>query len=230
MIARYGSHAHEVYELGLTTEEDALRSPQDVAYAVRRRLHVTGKLVADTQSQLFTKIARMRAAYSKDGKDFTLFTPSGSTKIPSHSLVSRDTLGGVRVVKRPSFTEYRGAELGLYATYALILEGDFPEPGNTLLFSAETVTITGTGGPIWRHRRVINGRWPRDLVNTHSSIRVVQQGEAVGHSSYPAPKPPLLPRQFEHEEERDLQRADPERHGSGFSTYRISWRYIFEQG
>lgn len=229
MIGSYNGRRHDAFELGVITEEEALRSPQDQTYQVRRRLHVSAKLVADSQAQLLAKIESMRRAYRTDGKDFVLQT-TGGQRIESHSLFSRQTVGGVRVVKRPSFTQARGGELGLYATYELVLEADFPEGNVALLFSTESVQATGTGGLIWRHRPVIAGRWPRQTVNTHSTVKIIQQGQAVGHLSYPPLKRPLLPPQFEHQEERLIERHDPERHGDALTTFRLSWRYVFEQG
>ncbi|HWA98357.1 MAG TPA: hypothetical protein VG713_07685 [Pirellulales bacterium] len=227
MILGYGAYRHELGEAALTIGREALLSNDGSAIGWRERWSIAGRLHADEQADLTTAIESLETAYRIAGQDAVLYLPDGMTPT-AHRLLNADALGGVRVVRPPSFPDGFGAEYSTFRTYSIELEAEFVDP--TLMTDvvewAETLGFSG-GGPKWAYLGTLAGAPIRQQLQQFTPFKVVQQGHAVGLRGYPTPASPIWPAAW-HQDQGGVTRALPKRVGSTNSHYEVSWSYQFE--
>jgi hypothetical protein len=230
MILAYGDYRHPLGQPAITIWRRTLLSAANTPLAVSERWEIAGLLQAATVQEMSEKIDALEAAYSEDGRDLVLYLPDGTTA-SSHYLASSQTLGGVRVVRPPSYPEGRGAQYATVRTFLVTLEAEVPvtSPETALVSFRETLELTG-GGPRYGHLEPLVG-WPiKQLLRRHTVFRALQRGEAVGWLAYPAAPPPLWPAALV--EAGTSQAGSPRRRGLGaalaYTDFPISWSYKFE--
>ncbi len=230
MQLSYGSYRHALDEAALSVSRETLWSPSGVDIGTRERWSIQGRLHADDQASLRTAIIALVAAYDKQGQDAVLYLPDGVTP-SAYQLTSANTLGGVRVTRKPSFPN----ELGHYTTFAaytIELEADFvnTDPSVELLEWDEVLNFSG-GGERWTYLGTLNGLPQRQTLEQYTTYQVVQSGRAVGYFGYPLPALPIWPGYW-HQDQGGISRKLPERVGTGSAAvdkrYEITWEYHFE--
>jgi hypothetical protein len=221
---RYGNYQHVLNEASLQVSRERLFNDRGQAYALRTRHLIRGELQGASQDDLTTKILALEAAYSVQGGSAGLYQDDGTAT--AHVLNSPSTVGGVRVVRGPSYPEGARGEYSTWRTYEIELEADFPNAGLGILGWSETLVFSG-GGPRFRFLPVINGPPQKQLVNQLTTFHATQEGSAVGRGAYPVPPAPLWPA-HEHRDQRSIQYRNPKRTGNTLTSYDVSWRYVFE--
>lgn len=231
MQLKYRNHEHADDEVGVTMKQETLWSERGRAHATRHTWTIQGQLIGNaTQAEITTAIQALEDAYSVDGGDLTLYLSDGTT-VSAHRLRSRDTIGGVKIVQRPSFPKGDGAEYaaGCMRTYEIVAQADFPIWSENLLAWHQAFSIRGiAGAEKWVLVPTLNGSWQRQTVNARTPMFVIQKGFAVGQFRYPIPAAPLFSAVFEHGEQRLIDKDDPQRIGTDLTNYRINWQYTFE--
>ena len=229
MILAYGSYRHALAETAVAIARETTFSPTRVPLTTRETWRIEGILQAASSAELTAAIDALTKAYARQGQDATLYLPDGITP-SAHRLLSRDTLGGVRVVRPPSFPEGRGPEYSTFRSYAIELQADFAaaESDDAVLISEEVLNFSG-GGPRWVYLPTLTGLPIKQIVQQATPIRVTQTGRAVGFARYPEPAEPLWPEAW-HQETSTIARHLPRRNGTQMTEteFEVQWNYQFE--
>lgn len=224
MQLRYGSYTHPLGEPAVVISRETLESETGIPYAYRERWDIMGLIVGSTAAAINSSVSALRAAYAQHDRDVTLLLPNGSPS--THRIISAGTIGGVRVVRPPSFPVGTGPEGITKRTFAVSLEAMIPATAtNVLLAFRETVTASG-GGPRYGWLETKSGPPIQQQLRRATIWRAVQSGSAAGLFAYPAVPGPLWPAALA--EEPEIQYDSPARRGSDFIEYRVSWSYRFE--
>lgn len=224
MYARYGTHTHDAEEVGVSTSITTQFSERGLPLKKIRRVNLTGKLITQTQSEMNSAIHSLLSAYSVHGKDFVLYMDDGTPT--HHSLYNANSLGGVRVVAGPDFTEPEEV-FAVVRTYSIALEAHYDlHPGSAIVSYQENVSVQGTGGPQIAVVPLLTGPPDVQVVRTHTPVYITQRGSAVGRSRWPAPNAPLLP-QLLLEPDQNIERQLPEMENGVYKNWPVTWAYRF---
>lgn len=197
------------------------------------RVDIDGRLQADSAALIEAQYTLLTRAYSVNGEDFLVFLPTGGIS-ERLSLRSAGSLGGVRVIQKPSI---EGLENGQYTTYLPVkisLEAEYPSTNSDILLTSfrETVNFEG-GGPVHGWYRPIRGLPTKGIVRQLDTYRATQSGSAVGYLDYPrlgtiagAP-PPIWGFQHLNANPR-VSRDSAELHNGSYINWPITWSYEFE--
>lgn len=228
MLVTWGSYAFNTNGVSFTSRTRLVLADTGRPMRYVRRLSLEGWLEADGQSALSTAEAALKAALLIQYQDLKILTDASATT--TTSLLNSESISGVRVVDGPHFTGTDGAEYATLRRFAFDVEAEYLISGtqNAVLSWTESVSIVGTGGPVKRFRVPVNGRPVRQVISPYSIVRATQSGQAIGHTSYPTPPPPLWPSYELLEQRQPGNRQNPQRLGRGFANYPISWSYSFE--
>lgn len=231
MILSYGSFKHPVGQPKVAFLAEGVKNEGDVVVAYNARVDIVGTIIgagSNPQGDIDSQIAQIKAAYAKQNQDCILYLNDGTT--PSQNvLLVKQTLGGVRVVRPPSFPEGNGAEYATYRTFTVGLEAELPAVSNSALWSfREAVTFQG-GGRVWDILQPIYGLGIEQTIKQSSPYMAIQSGEAVGYQDYwskmfPGPLWPVKERQFEREELME----GPRRIGTAYKLFPTRWTYRFK--
>ncbi len=230
MYLKYGNYQHAAGECTLTgiTRQTAM-TPNGIAYAIRERWNIMGRLqIADqgtpaaNQAAMTVALNALIAAYKLQGRDLGFYDDAGN--LTSHVMRTSQTESGVAVIQQPSFPIGKGAEYSTFRTYTMSLEGSYSIATGSLISWAESVSIRGTGGPVWGFLQPLTGSPQQQLFSQSSTVIAVQRGSASAVHNYPSIPSPLWPGQ-EHEELRDVEHVVPA-DNSGQRT--IKWSYTME--
>jgi hypothetical protein len=225
MYFKYGTFQHDDNTVTLSSvSQRQIYSGRGRRQIERKRLQLSGVLIASTQAAIKTAIDELIAAYADDGKDAGLYHDDDS--VSSHFLDSSASLGGVRVVSGPSFPRGDGAEYATGRDFTIVLEADFPVSGEQLSSFQESLRIVGTGGPRFAVVEVLNGLPQPQLVQQRTSVVATQSGRAVALSAYPLVPPPIFP-VFELQDRREIGQGSPTLNGNEFVNFPVSWVYHF---
>lgn len=239
----YGSLNHPPGTVDCAVRFDAIENEGEQIVSYKARADIKGTLIsqaasnADSQANLTAQINAIQQAYVNGG-DLILRLNDGS-QAPS-SILNSKTLGGTRVVTRPSFLELKGAQWVTYLTWTAAIEAELPTiVGNSALWSfEESLSFHGTGGPATDVLDCVQGLPVPQTLNQFTAMIAVQEGRAVGYLGPPllgGPKgamPPLWQPPIEQQQFRFILPGSPRRTGSGINTtykhYPITWRYTFK--
>lgn len=237
MILKFGTYSHADGECKLSIQKDTVRAQSGIPVSTVVRWEIEGLLIptagaSDTVADLTTKILALEAAYKQIGVDALLLTAGGSAT--AHALRSAGSVGGVQVVKPPSFPSGEQAEYATYRRYTVGLEAEYligdgtgggnGSEGADVMNWQETITISG-GLPLYAWTRPIFGIPERQIARQHTTYTATQSGSAVGYSRLPDPPLPLWPAALV---SRSVGNSSPQAKGSGYVEYPISWTYQFE--
>jgi hypothetical protein len=223
---QYGSYTHETGELGFSVSRSSIRNAGQGLYGVQETWAFKGFLLGTSSQDLTAKMRAMDDAYGRDYQNMTIRDAQNQASF--HDLPGETALGGLRVTKRPSFPEYQGAEYVNYRTYEIEVVCKIPASNASNIFSwTESLSWSGTGGPVFVFRRPLYGPCQRQRVATHSTVHATQSGEAVGVFGFPTIPDPIWP-WCEHQDRRKLGEVSPKRDGMALVEWKRSWTYEFE--
>lgn len=228
MIFKYGTYAHANNEVSVTSTVRLAKTKRGETQSLKHTWNIQGVLQAASQSSLTTALSTLDDAYDDDGNDAGLYLDDGTTKT-NMFLDSSKSIGGVRVLQKPSYPVGEGAEYSTFRTFAIVLEADFLETRTSLLDFTERLDFSGTGGPRYVFLDVLNGPPQRQMVNQRTVARVVQSGSALGHGSWPNAPAPKFP-DAELVDMRRVKLESPTNIKGTAIEYRIDWQYTFEFG
>jgi hypothetical protein len=226
---RYGSYQHASGEVNLTITKESVRSPRGTQDLERITYALAGVLIlADgaTQADYDAAIATLEAAYAVDGQNAGLYLDSGAPT--QHILYSANALGGVRVMRPPSFPRGEKGEFATMRSYTIQLQADFLDnSAGNLKEYAETIRFIGTGGPRFVIQQPMNGQPVKQFVSDQTPCRAVQSGNAVGRFQVPGFPGPIWP-DAEHQDLREISPSAPKFINGAYTDWGVSWSYHFE--
>lgn len=226
----YNGYTHPPGEVLLSVNRQALLTDARTAYGETVQIQLDGFLVGDGVASINTAFRALMTAYSTDGGDFVVTdTTAGELAL---TIRSTNTLGGLRVIKKPNLPSMQNAAYVTFLPYQIVLEALVanPNPATLLRSFAEQISFSGGG---WR-RGCLQTRFglpqPQTLTR-HQIFRAVQTGRAVGLYSYPPIPSALWPAW--------LVEPYPERSAVGghlvgqgaaatYMDFGVQWRYTYE--
>jgi hypothetical protein len=172
---------------------------------------------------------QVRDALAVPYDDIYLAADDGS---PTASrLTNPASISGVVVSDGPHFPERTTPEWVRVRTvrFTGVAEYVFRGAENALVSFAQTISITGNGGPMRRWRIPVNEYDPiRQRVSKGSIVRLVQSGAAIGHLGYPDPPAPLWDRDLLVNEAEAVTKEVGKPIGKAWVENVTRWNYIFE--
>lgn len=235
MFLAYGSYQHQVGEADISIDRVAEVNQAQVPIAVIETWTIKGTLTSQIgPTGIDAQIAALTAAYSQDGQDLILYMPDGVTRT-STTLLAANTIGGTRVVQRPSFPGGRPAERVGFCGYTIKVTAELPiVAGNILVDYHESLKFRG-GVPVLGWLEPAVGLPVQQLFKQQSTFKVAQEGHATGYNWQPAigvdvgfPIWPIamLP------DKTSIDAESPDRIGFGadlaYKNYKVAWHYEFE--
>ncbi|MDB5308146.1 MAG: hypothetical protein JWO38_2348 [Gemmataceae bacterium] len=185
-------------------------------------------LIGNGQADLTAQENTLNAALLVPYQNLVLYQDTGFPT--GTNLINPASISGVRVVEGPSYeNDARDGEYVTQRTCRFVCEAEYVVPGAAaaMLSFTESVSINGTGGPVFRWRPLINAPPVRQIIYPASTVKATQAGSAVGHLGYPPVPPPLWP-DVEMVDQRSVTAGSPRRLGQGFVEWPVQWRYTFE--
>jgi hypothetical protein len=231
MILAYGSFKHPLGQPKVSFVADAIKNDGEVVVGYTARVDIAGMIIGsgnNPQQSIDQQIQQIKTAYSVPNQDVVLYLSDGVTASQNVIRV-QDTLGGIRVVRAPSFPEGGGAEYATYRTFTVGLEAELPAVGPSALWSfRESLAFQG-GGRIWDIAQPIYGDGIEQTIKQNSPYSAVQTGEAVGYRGYWAkmwPGPLWPPREQGFLREESME--GPRRIGTAYKLFPTRWTYRFK--
>lgn len=225
MQLKYGSYPFDSNTTLLSTQIFPQVNRGGQIYSQRKRFTIQGYLAGDGQAELTLKENALKTALARPYQDLLFLKDDGSAS--SEVLLNATSITGVLVTDGPHFQTTQGPEYATLRTFTFTAEAEYPVPegSNYLLDFNETLSFEG-GGPLYIHRRAINGPPQKQLVYPATEYKVTQTGRAIGYRAYPTPPAPKFP--FALKESPKIDRGAPERKGNGYQGYEVTWTYVFE--
>jgi len=161
---KYGSYAHPASEAAVSIHKEGLLNDEGEIWAIRQVWDITGRLEADTQAELTTKIKQLEEAYNKRVSRVALeFANTGAAT--AHVMDGSNTISGIQVLRPPSYDNPIGAEYSTFRTYSIQIEA-----------VTQTGSIIGGGIINWEETIAVRGGFPIDvLVTTINTLPVRQR-------------------------------------------------------
>jgi len=225
MYFKYGGYRHDDDEVNLREfSQQLIRSDRGKTVTKKSRMVIEVVMIASSQSAIKSKVQSLEAAYSKSA-DAGLYHDNGNAS--PHFLSNAGSLSGVRVVDL-KYDKSDGAEYATGRTAVITLEADYQIPGGDNLLSwQETLVITGTGGPSFTIKTVLNGPPQKQIVAAATPVVAQQTGSAFGLLSRPFPPPPTFPN-AERLDRRQIVQIAPKFQGAQYTDWGVAWNYYFE--
>lgn len=203
---------------------ELLRNRAGIGYGVQGRVSCSelGLAVAG-QLDATAKMLAVESALAAGPRDLVFQNDNGSPS--ANSVLTADTLSGVRCVSGPHWSDRAGAQFQTWRAYAAEFEWEkcFAGTETLLIDFAETV-VTAGGTPVLAELVPINAPAVVQLAAPQTAYRAVQQGRSVGYRARPNPPPPLWPAALH---ARQVGTSSGERVGANYKNFVRTWRYDF---
>jgi hypothetical protein len=226
MYLKYGSYTHPLGEPGWVITNEAVESDSGDIFAVRTRWEISGLISnqGGTAANMKTKIAALEAAYASDNQDATIYLPDGVTE-SNHKIVAANTIGGTKIVRRPSYPQSSGPEGVTMRHFQLAIEALIPLTSEQVILAFEESVNFQGGGPRYVMLETLTGPPIKQLGKQATIYQAVQEGRAVGLYGYPVVPRPLWPTALMGNPR--IRRRSPRRVRSNYTEYEVSWSYEF---
>ena len=228
----YNGYTHAAGEAMIAVQRQSLLTAAQTVYAETVQIAISGTLVADGPKSIDTQLLALTTAYAADGGDFLMRSDTPGDPDPlAPSLLSANTLGGIRVTKRPGLAEMKNAAYVTFLNYQVVLEATIAKASAwTLLRSfREEIAFSG-GGLVYGVLQTRVGLPQRQLLTRNAVYRAVQSGSAVGLYRAPSIPSPLWPAWLNAAPETQYAGGHPVGGygGTAYMDFGVRWRYTFE--
>lgn len=233
MILKWGGYAFDDDEVWFSITRRAMYSPRGRRMWTRHTWVVTGVKIADDVPSLTAALTALEVACLTDGQDLLFYDNTGAPT--SHGMFSSGTLNGVQVVAP---VHYPGGNQGIWGTgteytnkrtYQVTFQADVFNPTDDLVFAAETITKIGNGGPLTIWQESLTGLPQLQQVKTFTKCRMIQQGNAIGLTTYPTAPGPLYGYPYMRNDLSMYEEGRPRKQNINVDLmFPIRWRYVFE--
>jgi hypothetical protein len=162
-------------------------------WAIRQVWNIQGRLEADTQVEITSKINALESAYNRRVSEVALeFNNTGART--AHSMQAGNTLDGIQVIMPPSYPTSFGGEYATFRNYQIQLEGVTRVGSplvNNIIDYQETIEVSG-GHPLDVDVMTINTLPVRQRIAEATPSIVRQMGIAESYNGYPFPSLRIL--------------------------------------
>ncbi len=230
-FVRYGSYQHPANEANLRLFKVVpLYSRRGFRWGYRNIMQIEGEILETTQSGFQTRINGLVEAYADNGNDFGFYDADGN--LTNHSITSAASLTGTKVIAR-DWPKSDGAEWATKRTFRVTVQADFEdiEPLQDIKWWHETVRYSGNTGARKRFVNVDIGAPQKQTIGLRTTQTIIQQGQAIGQTTWPNLPDPILTESdtvIERLDQRHVVHQSPRRERNGFYDYPVQWRYVFE--
>ena len=232
MYFKYGSFTHTANDVDMTSLSIARQySPRNRLFFKRHTLSMVGHLIASTQADIKSAIAALQAAYRYDrvapgDGDAGLYHDDGT--VSAHFLDTSKSINGIRVL-HVTFPNGGDGEYATGRSYSVALQADFMEDFEDTIYSfEERISFQGGCGPSWELIPVAYGPPVLRVNALQTPQHIIQEGQALGIQAHPIPVGPLLPINYEHNDQRVWTFGGAQLIGRVQKLlYPTSWRYHF---
>ncbi len=229
MYLQYGSFSHTVNEAGVSITRRATWTDTGIQRGFIEQWRVEGFIQAADTGALTTAIQQLQNVYSvQPSGGIGLFLDDGTAT--AHGIFASQTIGGIRCVEGPNFSEWQGGEYTTFRRYSLTIEAEVFNPACLYVAYAEMLTFRG-GGPRNIHLETAIGLPQKQRVQNFTVYRATQDGSAIGLANYPPANAPIWPAALM-EPNTVITGKSPKRSGPPgaptYSDFEISWHYEFE--
>lgn len=227
MIIAWGEYRFQVGDVQVAISRQNEYTGAETAWAFRERWKLSIDLFnrEGDLGAMTVKLAALESAFASDGRDLRILSPSGGTT--QHKLLTKNCLGGTRVVMPPSYPRGTGPEYITTRTVEIEVEGLIPytNPATVLRSFTESVQFSG-GGQRRGCIETLTGSPQDQIFRRQSAFRAIQAGSAVGIFGYPTIPAAIWPAALA--EDPVIEPSTPRRVGSDYMDYGVTWRYVFE--
>lgn len=218
-----GSYSHADNEVTIAVTKEPVRNSGGQTLGIMERWSIDGQIQASTQAALTTAMAALETAYRNISGDLLLY--DNTPAVSHHAIYQSQTIGGIRLAGPIEWINTTGAEYSTFRTYRLIIEAQIPVSRPTDLVSWREVISVRGGGPRRVAVEYLEGPPELQTVVQSTAYFASQSGQAVGYTAFPLAAPPLWPDYLT--DGGQVERGTPERLGSSYANYPISWTYEF---
>lgn len=226
MYFKYGSFKHDDNDVNVThVDAKRMYSPRNRLAFTRKTLHCLGHICETGQAAIKAKIEAIQAAYYDDWKDAGLYHDDGTKS--AHFLDNSSSINGVRVLNL-SFPKGDPAEYATGRSYSITLQADYLNVEDQIYNFSESLQFLGGCGPSWQLVPTYSGP-PTLVVNSFNTVqRIIQRGTAVGLEAPPLIPGPLLPANYEHNDQRMIIRGSAQKIGRHANLmFPVQYQYVF---
>jgi hypothetical protein len=222
----YGAYVHPDNEANLTMFRVVpLYTSRGFRWGNRYTAEIQGEILETTQAAFNTKINGLINAYADNGNDFGFYDNDGT--LTNHSITSSASISGTKIILR-DWPKSDGAEWATKRTFRVRLQADFVDVESELKDFKESITHVGIAGQRKRLIPVDDGEPETQTIVQQHPQQIIQQGYAVGQTTWPIPPGPILvnSKTIELTDQRQVVTHSPKRDRNGFMDYRIDWQYV----
>jgi len=194
VIFKFGNYSHRVDSTGTQFECTPIMDFRQEAWALTYRWPIEFRLINAGQSSkdMDSAITTLENAYKQTATSAALLHDDGTPTV--HSLSASNTIGGIRVVKPPSYMKYQNGEYVTYRTGSIVLEAmvKLTDDAYRIIDFSESIDMEG-GGPEFAHLQPNVGFAVKQQTRTATKFIATQSGRIVHLGAYGPVPPPLWP-------------------------------------
>ncbi len=237
MYFRYGTYQHADNSVALMSFlVRPQRTPRGRRMTSRVQMHCAGEVVIDqasltplqAQDDLHTKIAAIESAYSVDYQDAGFYRDDGD--VTTHFISSSDVnnLTG-NCVSYFNWTPGDNEQFATRRSFRFGIHADFLDAYSDIIDYTDTITKTGTGGPIRGWTRLPNGLSVPKQESLYSVQTIVHAGYSVRLSTWGSPPAPLATGVNYLEHLTQIKYTAPKKWGNvgKWAVYKTEWKYFY---
>lgn len=224
---KHGAYTTDLGEASVSETHTHILDARGYRVRTRKRIDVSGRKRSTDYTTLQTDIDSLKAALDNDNVDSGLVDAADTPG--THYIATASTLYGTRVVSK-SFPDSTGAENTTYRSFAFAIEAEVadvdPNSDGLMLFT-ETVTVIGDGSEEKVLVESMDAVPEEQTLKDFTIVRAIQEGRAIGNTSYPSFPSQLFGSGFRGHRSRESKET-PEVIGGSLRNYPISWSYYYE--
>ena len=228
MILEVGSFQHRINSAGVTFNRTAILDFRELPYLATDRWVVEFRLINDTPDpkELDAKIAQIEAVYAAGQFSSARLLHDDGTPT-DHVILGANTIGGVRVVKPPSYMRFQNGEYVSYRTGTVEIEATVKLDNNPfrVIEFDESIEIDG-GGPEFVMLQPNVGPAIRQQTRTQLKSTATQAGTITHLGAYGVIPPPIWP--GAQMRPVRVRKTTPRNIGGDFYSFQQSYSYEFE--
>lgn len=189
MILSYGSYSFDDNEVSFEWDKQLVLGKTGRATHYQYQCRVTGVKQATTVASLTSKLTSLESAMESSGQDLVFKDNDSNNTV--HVATSSSTINGVRAIGGVKYPKGNpgswgsGSEYTVYRTYQVVFQWEIAANESNLVVYQESIRISG-GGPRFVIQETLTGSPVQQQTAQQSKVIAIQQGIAIGYSSYPS--------------------------------------------
>lgn len=229
MYLKYGNYTFDdnIVDLSQITAQ-RMYSPRNRLAFTRYTMACQGHFcVSGGQSAIKAKLQAFERALRDDWKDVGLYHDDGTKS--AHWLSNARSINGVRVVNvaYPSVE----AEYATGRSFSLTFQADYLNVEDQIWSFNESLQFIGGCGPAWTLDISYSGPPQPRILAKWTVQKIIQRGSVVGLEAPPLIPAPLLPANYEHNDQRSIERQSAQKIGRHSNLlFPVEYRYVYSSG